>query len=152
MLIRPATSDDAEAIRTLVIGVLEEFGLRCSHEGVDVDLNDIESNYFRSGGFFDVLLDDTDRIVGSVGVFAQSNEACELRKMYLLPKYRGRGLGRLLLDRAMQEARSLGFRRMELETSSQLVRAIALYQKYGFRRFVREEMTPRCDQTWELTL
>jgi len=152
MLIRPATNDDAEAIRRLVFSVLDEFGLRCSHEGVDADLDDIQANYFVVGGFFDVLLDDADQVVGSVGVFPKSSEICELRKMYLVSELRGRGFGRMLLDRVLSEARSRGFRRMELETSSRLTKAIALYDSYGFRRFESGEMSSRCDQRWQLSL
>jgi len=152
MQIRPATNQDADAIRTLVFGVLEEYGLRACHEGTDADLVDIEKNYQARGGFFDVLVDDKGRIVGSVGVHPQGDGVCELRKMYLIPELRGQGLGRKLLDRSIVRARELGFSRMELETSSRLTQAIALYQANGFEPFTPPHTALRCDQAWARSL
>lgn len=152
MQIRPATNDDADAIRNLVFGVLEEYGLRECHEGVDADLADVHGNYEARGGLFDVLTDEAGRVVGSVGLYAKSDGVCELRKMYLLPELRGKGHGRMLLERTLQRAKELGFTRIELETSSRLAQAIALYKKYGFEPFHPPHMADRCDQAWAKAL
>lgn len=54
--------------------------------------------------------------------------------MGILPAYRGRGLGRKLIDAALTQARKAGFVRIELFVHSDNVRAIALYDKVGFVR------------------
>jgi len=152
MLIRPATNADAEAIRTLVFGVLGEYGLLAEHEGVDLDLNDIEANYIRGGGLFDLIFDDAGRLIGTVGLYPRGEGVAELRKMYLAKGARGRGLGRMLLERVLALARELGFTRIELETSSKLVEAIGLYKRFGFQPFQPEHIACRCDQAWALKL
>jgi len=152
MQIRAATNDDAEAIRQVVFGILREYDLMAEHEGVDADLNDIEANYAARGGMFEIVEIDEGGIVGTVGVHARDDGVCELRKMYLLPEYRGRGWGRKLLERALAFARTNGFRRMELETSSKLVEAIALYKRNGFTPLARDSMACRCDQAFGLDL
>ena len=148
MKVRPATNRDAPFVRDLVFSALDEFGLRDCHEGCDQDLDDLEASYPARGGFFDVLVNENDQVVGSVGVFPRGDATCELRKMYLRPQFRGQGHGKMLLDHAIQKARSLGFTRMELETSSRLTRAIELYRRNGFEPFHPSAMIPRCDQAW----
>ena len=77
---------------------------------------------------------------------------CELRKMYLLREYRGRGLGKRMLEDAIARAKQMGFREMVLETASELVEAIALYKSYGFVEYTPEHLCSRCDQGFKLEL
>lgn len=153
MKIRPATNDDAEAVRELVFGVLAEYGLRPDPRATDADLYDIEAHYGRRGGAFEVAVDDASgAIVGSVGLFPLLPGVCELRKMYLAREARGRGLGRTMLEHALGRARALGFRRVELETASVLVEAIRLYTRYGFAPIESDHLASRCDAAYALDL
>ncbi len=152
MRIRPANNQDADAIRRVVFGVLAEYGLTTEHRGVDVDLEDIAGNYFARGGLFEVVEDGERGIVGCVGLFAKEDGVCELRKMYLLPDMRGKGIGRQLLERMLMEARQRGFKRMELETSSKLVEATAMYRRYGFTSYRATHFAMRCDEAFYLDL
>lgn len=155
MRIRPATNRDAAAVRRLVFGVLDEYGLSPDPDGTDADLTDIEAHYQRPGGLFEVVEGDDGRIVGSVGLMPMQTETGrvgELRKMYLAPDVRGRGLGRQLLERVLEHARALGFVRIELETATPLVEAIGLYRRYGFRPFEKADVACRCDQAFFLNL
>ena len=58
----------------------------------------------------------------------------EIKRMYVRPAYRGRGIGRRVLDRLFDEARRRGVTVLRLETGVDQVEAIALYEKVGFRR------------------
>jgi putative acetyltransferase len=152
---RSATNADAEAVRGLVFAVLREHGLSPDPANTDADLYDLESSYHRAGGSFDLLLDMTGTVVGTVGLVPQDEGGCELRKMYLAPAYRGRGLGKRLVRRALDRARQLGFRRVELETMSVLRAAIGLYESLGFRPFVSEHRSAgpgRAERTYFLEL
>jgi putative acetyltransferase len=155
LVLRPATNDDAAAVRALVFAVLREHGLTPDPDGTDADLFDLESSYLRGGGSFDVLVDSNGVVVGSVGLFALGDGRCELRKMYLAPSQRGRGQGKRLLLHALERARQLGFRRVELETASVLQRAIKLYESFGFRPFASDHHTAspdRADRCYYLEL
>jgi putative acetyltransferase len=134
--IRPATNSDAEAVRGLVFAALREHGLTPDPEATDADLYELESTYVCAGGSFEVLVDASGVVVGTVGLFPLGAGRCELRKMYLAPAHRGRGLGKRLLQHALERARQLGFRRVELETISVLKAAIRLYESFGFRQFI----------------
>ncbi len=150
--LRPATNADAEAVRSLVFGVLGEYGLAVDPTATDRDLFDIEAGYAARGGCFDVLVDENDRIVGSYGLYPLREGACELRKMYLERAFRGRGLGKAIMMRALEQARALGFARVELETAAVLVEAISLYKFFGFKPFTPDHMSCRCDQAMFLEL
>ena len=73
---------------------------------------------------------------------------CELRKMYLHPEERGKGIGKRLLEHALFKAKELGFKKVMLETASELKEAIGLYRKYGFEPFEAEHLSTRCDQAF----
>lgn len=150
--IRPATNADSAAVKALIFGVLVEHGLKPDPAGTDADLDDLEGNYAARGGSFSVLATKDGGIVGSVGIYAVNSEVCELRKMYLSRAYRGKGLGKALLDHGLSEARRLGFRRVVLETASVLKDAIRLYERYGFRCYQPAHLAPRCDQAYALDL
>jgi len=149
---RPATNDDRLTIEGLVFGVLAEYGLSPDPSGTDSDLHDIQAAYITSGGSFDLLMDDSGSVVGSVGVFPVSSSTCELRKMYLLRSARGHGLGRRLLEHALARATESGFTRVVLETAAVLREAVTLYERYGFRPYTADHLAPRCDTAYFLSL
>jgi putative acetyltransferase len=152
LIIRDACNADEAAIREVVYSVLAEYGLAPDPGGTDADLADLEGNYWNSGGVFHLVLSPEGSAVGCAGLIRLSSTDAELRKMYLLPAARGRGIGRLLLRRLIADARRLGYRRVALETASVLTEAIELYRSAGFSPVSRDHLSPRCDQAWELCL
>lgn len=152
MRLRPATTADGPRAQTLIFGVLSEYGLSPDPQGMDTDLRDIEGFYLPSGGMFEVVEDETGRIVGTVGLLMLPDDACELRKMYLDPVVRGQGLGKRLLERAIAHARAHGCRRIVLDTATVLREAISLYERYGFKPIPVEHPSPRTDAAYALEL
>jgi putative acetyltransferase len=150
--LRPATNGDGEAARELVFAVLREHGLEPDPEGTDADFGDLEGAYLAQGGTFDVLVDENGTIVGTIALLPVDETTVELRKMYLAPSMRGRGLGRRLLDHALARARALGFHRVTLETHTVLKTATALYQAYGFTPYNACHVSKRCNATLALDL
>ena len=148
--LRPANNKDCQDIARLVYGILKEYGLKPDPACTDADIKDIESSYFGRGGTFFVLEDEDGSIIGAYGLYPIGKKTCELRKMYLHKAYRGKGLGKFLLEDALSKARHLGFERMILETASVLKEAIALYKSYGFVRYDPSHMSSRCDQAYLL--
>lgn len=152
MKLREATASDAPRVRELIFEVLQEYGLKPDPTGTDADLVDLHESYFKRGGVFEVLENESGEIVGSVALFPLSKDVCELRKMYLRKTARGKGAGRRLLEHALGRARELGFKTVELETASVLKEAISLYVGYGFKPIQREHLASRCDQVYALDL
>jgi len=71
--------------------------------------------------------------VACAGVRRIGDRVCELKRMYVRPDYRGRGLGRRLAGLLIAEARRIGYATMRLDTIGTMVEAIALYRSLGFR-------------------
>jgi len=147
-MIRPASNADVASVTKLIYAVLEEYGLQPDPDDTDADLKDLESNFLNNGGSFDVLMNSSGQIIGTVGILKLKEQECELRKMYLDPEERGKGNGKLLLEYGLHRAKELGYNRVVLETATVLTEAINLYRKYGFKRFEMENPSSRCDQMY----
>lgn len=149
--IRSATNADCENVQNLVFGILREYGLKPEINGIDRDITDIEKNYLKRGGVFEIIEDSGGNLLGTVGLFPLGNKTIELRKMYFSKDLRGRGFGKLALERMIETAKTLGYEKIVLETASVLKEAIGLYEKYGFAE-AKEKHTPRCDKSYFLEI
>ncbi len=94
-------------------------------------LDDPEGAILRPGGHI-LMAEAGDRIVGTCALIRLGPHAFELAKMAVSPAARGRGIGRLLGQAAIERARASGARRVELLSNTVLAPAIALYRKLGF--------------------
>jgi putative acetyltransferase len=150
--LRSANNRDCEKVTELVYGVLKEYNLKPDPASTDTDIKNIEQSYFKLGGTFYVLEEKDGSIIGAYGLYLIDEQTCELRKMYLLNSYRGRGLGKLLLEDALLKAKQIGFKKVILETASVLKEAINLYKSYGFTEYEPEHLSSRCDQAYILEL
>lgn len=150
--VRSATNEDCENIQKLVFGVLREYGLTPEPNGTDADIFDIETNYINRAGLFEILEDANGKLLGTVGLFPIDEETVELRKMYFDKSLRGLGIGKKTLERMIEQAREMKFRRIYLETANVLKEAVGLYEKRGFEPTTEGMHTARCDAAYFLNL
>ena len=78
------------------------------------------------------LLFDKKIIAGTVALKKIDNTRCELKALYLLENFQEMGLGRMLLETAINEAKKQGDCKLFLDTLSTSEKAIRLYKKAGF--------------------
>lgn len=76
----------------------------------------------------------------------------ELKRMWLRPACRGRGLARRLMDRVLEEARGLGGRVLRLDSERRLEAAVRLYRSYGFEEIPDYNRNPLAELWMELRL
>ena len=88
-----------------------------------------------------VLLDEAGTVAGGVGLaeFAPFEGCAELQKLYLADAVKGRGLGYALLDRVERAAREMGYKRLYLETHTNLRAAMHIYEKTGYVQIDRPD-------------
>ncbi len=90
---------------------------------------------------------------GCAGLRRLSGNAGELKRLYVRPAYRGLGLGRQLVQAAIENARQLGYERLRLDTLPSMTRALQLYRSLGFTPIAAYDRNPVPDATfWELNL
>jgi ribosomal protein S18 acetylase RimI-like enzyme len=86
-----------------------------------------------NGGHILFAIDEAERALGTVALKHEGAGIYELTKMAVSPEARGQGVGRLLMDAALDLYRTLDARELFLESSSLLAPALALYESVGFR-------------------
>lgn len=152
-LIRDWQPSDREVAAQLIAQVLSEYGLasgKLAQEpgGADWDVLHVEEAYWATGGEFWVV-EQEGTIVGTAGYYPirRGINAVEIRKMYLLPQVRGKGLGRYLLHALEQAIATKNFAQIWIETASVLQEAVKLYESNGYQPSTGIE-TARCDRVY----
>ncbi|WP_273278895.1 GNAT family N-acetyltransferase [Methanothrix soehngenii] len=83
------------------------------------------------------ILEDDDRIAGSVAIVKRAEEEAQLRWLLLEPEIRGRGFGRWLVEEALDFSRDMGYESIVLWTAESLPIAEKLYRSVGFEQILR---------------
>ena len=97
-------------------------------EGRHKMLKDIDSYY----DYFLCLMDE-DKIAGTVALKKINNQKCELRSLYLLEKYHGKGYGKKMMQNVLSFAKEQGYSEIILDTiEADSKKAIGLYKRFGF--------------------
>ncbi|MBF4615086.1 GNAT family N-acetyltransferase [Curtobacterium sp. VKM Ac-1376] len=134
-----ATPADADAFRALNEAWITRF---FTLEDEDrVFLGDPVGRVVERGGAVLVARLD-DRVIGCIGVVPTTPGVFELVKMAVSPDHQGHGTGRKLITAALDRARELGARRIDLESNAQLASAVHLYESFGFRHLREDELIP----------
>lgn len=127
--IQRLTDSQIEAAKSVIAeGCLEFFG---QPPAEFEDMDNISSAYREPSGTFLVLMDG-ERVVGTGAIRQFDVQTCELKRMWFLPAYRGKGYGAKMSEALFQFARSAGYKRVRLDTAPELAAANRLYQRLGF--------------------
>lgn len=145
--IRAVRRADVPGVVSLVRDTLAEFGLRFGDGSkTDQELMRLPDSYDREGGAFWVAVDEEGWVLGTCGVFPVAPGDFELRKMYLHPDARGQRLGKRLLETSIAWSVAHDGRRLVLDTTEQMTRAIAFYEANGFVRDDGQLRGSRCSR------
>ncbi len=144
-LIRDWLPSDRDSAMGIIQKVLQEYGLPWQPDTADRDVIDVESSYIKTGGEFWVV-EIQSKIIGTAAYYpiARGHNAVEIRKMYLLPQVRGKGLGKYLLQKLELAIAKKNYQEIWIETASVLVEAVKLYENNGYKPATEVE-TDRCD-------
>ena len=96
------------------------------------DIDEFQQTYFDNDGIFLVLTDD-DQIIGTGAIRKIDDKICELKRVWLLFEYHGKGLGYRMIQELFAFAREKDYQRVRLETDRDYQsRAFVLYKRLGF--------------------
>ena len=115
-------------------------------------LDDPRTTILDRGGFIWLAKVD-NKIVGSSALMKEHEGVYELAKMAVTAEYRGMGISKLLIETCLDKAKDIGAKKLSLFSNHQLLTALKLYEKYGFRHVeVKDSPFETADVKMELVL
>jgi putative acetyltransferase len=134
--IREICIDDNIVLGKIILQVLAEFNAReLTNAYEDEEVRSMHQVYSQKDYIFYTVLKG-NLVKGGIGISplpGAGKKCCEVRKMYLQPEERGFGLGKKLLLRGLEKARSEGYRTIYAKTATRMPQAITLFQKMDFK-------------------
>jgi carbonic anhydrase len=130
----PASSeDDIQVVRQLFEEYAASLAVDLSFQNFERELASLPGDYSPPRGALFLAHADGSAI-GCIGLRPFSESVGELKRLYVVPAFRGRGLARSLISAAIVAARQVGYRGLVLDTLVSMQPAIALYESFGFER------------------
>ena len=130
--IRLARPEDGRPVRRFVFDILNEYHVPADPDDDDADV--MEFGAPADERVVHLVAEIEGEPVGSAILTPYSDSDIKLSKLFLKPEFRGRGLGREMLQRSEDEARALGYARISLCTRALYVEAVRLYERAGWSR------------------
>jgi len=141
-LVQARSAEEIAAARALFQEYGASLGFSLCFQSFDQELAQLPGNYAPPEGRLLLALDPSEngsaKYAGCVALHPLAETICEMKRLYLRPSFRGKGLGRSLAVTVISEARRIGYTRMRLDTVEPIMRdAVAMYRRLGFK-----EITP----------
>ena len=135
-------AEEIASVRELFTEYAQSLGFSLCFQDFDRELAHLPGDYAPPGGR--LLLATVEAVpAGCAALHSLAPEICEMKRLYVRPQFRGRGLGRLLAERIMAEARKIGYRKIRLDTVAPVMQtAVAMYLNLGFREIAPYRTNP----------
>jgi len=132
-IVAATTLERVEQIRELFLEYARSIGFSLCFQNFDAELAGLPGDYAPPRGRL-LLAECDDQLAGCGALHELSPEICEMKRLYLRPQFRGKGVGRGIAERLIADAREIGYRRMRLDTVGPVMKdAVAMYRKLGFK-------------------
>lgn len=129
---RAETEPDLDAARRLFRAYGESLEIDLDFQGFEQELSTLPGPYAAPDGAI-LLAEQNGEAVGVVAVQPLDDPgACEMKRLYVRPAHRNRGIGRMLGRAVLDVARQLGYDVMRLDTLASMTAARSLYRALGF--------------------
>jgi putative acetyltransferase len=120
-------------VRELFLEYAESLGFSLCFQSFERELAELPGDYAPPDGRL-FLLTFQGTPSGCVALHKSASQVGEMKRLYVRPQFRGKGLGKILAERVIAEARQIGYKELRLDTVEPLMRtAVALYRSLGFR-------------------
>ncbi len=141
MIITATTAKEFVRARRLFELYQSFLGVDLCFQGFEAELNSLPVMYGPPRGALLLARLQKD-FVGCVGLRDLGNDIAEMKRMYVLPSFQGRGIGKALTTRFIETATDLGYMAIRLDTIPSLEKAVVLYRSVGFREIEAYRYNP----------
>ena len=122
--------------RDLFIEYANSLDIDLCFQNFDKELAELPGDYSVPAGRL-LLVEHEGKIAGCVALRKIDDKICEMKRLYVKPGFRGLKIGKTLAEKIIEEARTIGYKKMRLDTLPQMREAINMYKSLGF-----EEIEP----------
>jgi ribosomal protein S18 acetylase RimI-like enzyme len=138
---KPESEDDIEIARELILeyGRLRNFDAAMGD--YEKELAELPGEYRLPYGCLLIAFYDDDPS-GCVALRKIDDDFCEMKRLYVKPKYRGREIGKTLVRKLIKEAHQIGYKLMRLDNHPWMVEAEGLYKSVGFKEIEAYRFNP----------
>ncbi len=128
--------------RELFLEYAQSLGFSLCFQNFDRELAELPGDYAPPSGRL-LLAEFEGELAGCVAMHKFEASICEMKRLYLRPKFRGKGLGRVLAETIIAEATKLGYKSMRLDTVEPAMKdAVVMYRRLGFREIASYRANP----------
>jgi putative acetyltransferase len=131
-LVHVDTSEKIEKTREIFRQYARFLDFDLSFQGFAEELASLPGDYSSPAGGL-LLAQEGNETGGCVALRKIGDGICEMKRLFVSPQHRGKGIGRLLAEAVIQEGKRLGYNRMRLDTVPSMTSAISLYRTLGFK-------------------
>lgn len=125
-------------------------GVDLYFQGFAQEITELPGKYASPKGCLLIGMDD-NKLVECVAARSLQEDICEMKRLFVRPKFRGHGYGKILVEEIIKKTRNIGYHYMRLDTLSSLNQAINLYESFGFKKIKPYCFNPLPDVIcWEL--
>jgi ribosomal protein S18 acetylase RimI-like enzyme len=129
--------EEIEQTRQLFHEYVTWLGVNLCFQNYDKEVAELPGEYVPPTGRLYLAIEN-DQTAGCIALRKLDDGICEMKRLYVRPQFRGRRLGQTLIDRIIEDARQIGYRRMRLDTlPGKMDTAIAMYRALGFKDIER---------------
>ncbi|MGH9516241.1 MAG: GNAT family N-acetyltransferase [Terriglobales bacterium] len=130
---RAESPEQLAQARELFLEYANSLGFSLCFQNFDQELACLPGDYAPPAGRL-LLAISNGQPAGCVALHKLAPEICEMKRLYLRPQFRGRGLGRELAETVIAEARQIGYKYLRLDTVEPVMKtAVEMYRQLGFR-------------------
>ena len=152
-MIQATSPVDIQHARQLFEEYAAGLGISLCFQNFDQELAELPGQYVPPAGRL-ILAIENSQVAGCVALRRIGEDVCEMKRLYVRPNFRGRGLGRDLTEHLLSDARASGYKVMRLDTiPGKMDQALAMYRSLGFREIAPYYSNPVAGAVFmELTL